>query len=112
MARVHEAVATAKTLRGDLATATPFWPIGMPGWGDDILCLGLRQKDGSAVFCVWSRGTEGAHLALPHVGALTQIFPSGAAWHTTAAEDHAVVTVPAGPAAAVFRTERAGYSTP
>ncbi|GLY16314.1 alpha-galactosidase [Kineosporia rhizophila] len=112
LARVHEAVATAKTLRGDLATATPFWPIGMPGWGDDILCLGLRQKDGSAVFCVWSRGTEGAHLALPHVGALTQIFPSGAAWHTTAAEDHAVVTVPAGPAAAVFRTERAGYSTP
>lgn len=105
-ARVQEAVATAKTLRGGLATATPFWPIGMPGWDDDILCLGLRQEDGSAVFCVWSRGAEGADLALPDVGALTQIFPSGAAWRTSAADDHAMVTVPAGPAAAVFRSER------
>ncbi|GAB6903355.1 glycoside hydrolase family 36 protein [Kineosporia succinea] len=107
LARVHEAVALAKTLRGDLASATPFWPIGMPGWDDDILCLGLRQEDGSAVFCVWSRGAGGADLALPDVGALTQIFPSGAAWPTGAADDQAVVTVPAGPAAAVFRGERA-----
>ncbi|GAB3250278.1 glycoside hydrolase family 36 protein [Kineosporia babensis] len=106
-ARVQEAVATAKTLRGNLVTATPFWPIGMPGWDDDILCLGLRQEDGSAVFCVWSRGTEGVDLVLPDVGAITQIFPSGAAWRTSAADDHAVVTVPAGPAAAVFRSEGA-----
>lgn len=106
-ARVQEAVATAKSLRGDLATATPFWPAGMPGWDDDVLCLGLRRDDGSAVVCVWSRGAEGSDLALPGVGSLTQLFPSGPAWRTSSDGGSAVVSVPAGPAAAVFRGEGA-----
>ncbi|MFF7392722.1 glycoside hydrolase family 36 protein [Streptomyces scabiei] len=55
---VREAVGTYKSIRGDLARAVPFWPLGLPGWTDEWLGLGLRAEDGRgpAYVSVWRRG--------------------------------------------------------
>ncbi|MER5227399.1 hypothetical protein [Streptomyces flaveus] len=43
LALVHEAVAVHKAIRGDLATAVPAWPLGLPGWDDPWLALALHN---------------------------------------------------------------------
>lgn len=94
-ALVREAVALARISRARLADAVPFWPLGLPGWHDDVLVLGLRDPDGDTLH-VWSRGSA-AELALP--AAAVQVFPRGRTWERAGA----VLAVPAGPDAAVFR---------
>ncbi|MEV0634944.1 alpha-galactosidase [Streptomyces sp. NPDC050619] len=61
---VRDAVATYKTIRGDLARAVPFWPLGLPGWTDEWLALGMRVPEGPSYLSVWRRGGE-AELRLP-----------------------------------------------
>jgi alpha-galactosidase len=39
---VAEAVRVYKDLRADLASAVPFWPLGLPRWNDSWLALGMR----------------------------------------------------------------------
>ncbi|WP_443729043.1 glycoside hydrolase family 36 protein [Streptomyces adelaidensis] len=56
LALVREAVDTYKTIRGDLAHALPFWPLGLPGWTDEWLALGLRVPGGASYVSVWRRG--------------------------------------------------------
>ncbi|WP_438939750.1 alpha-galactosidase [Catenulispora rubra] len=52
---VAEGLRVHKELRHDIAAGTPFWPLGLPGWDDDWLCLGLRARDTTYVL-VWRRG--------------------------------------------------------
>ncbi|MFI5554422.1 glycoside hydrolase family 36 protein [Streptomyces sp. NPDC051738] len=61
---VRDAVSTYKSIRGDLAAAVPFWPLGLPGWTDEWLALGMRVPGGSSYVSVWRRGGE-AELRLP-----------------------------------------------
>ncbi|MEU6228282.1 glycoside hydrolase family 36 protein [Streptomyces sp. NPDC047042] len=62
---VRNAVAVYKTLRGDLAEAVPFWPLGLPGWTDEWLALGMRALDGrTSYLSVWRRDGE-SELRLP-----------------------------------------------
>lgn len=62
---VRNAVAVYKTLRADLARAVPFWPLGLPGWTDDWLALGMRVTgEGASYVSVWQRGGDG-ELRLP-----------------------------------------------
>jgi alpha-galactosidase len=61
---VRDAVDTYKSIRGDLARAVPFWPLGLPGWTDAWLALGLRVPDGASYVSVWRRGGE-ADMSLP-----------------------------------------------
>ncbi|MGJ5833933.1 alpha-galactosidase [Streptomyces ossamyceticus] len=61
---VRDAVDTYKSIRGDLARAVPFWPLGLPGWTDAWLALGLRVPDGPSYVSVWRRGGE-AEVSLP-----------------------------------------------
>ncbi|MFF7731877.1 alpha-galactosidase [Streptomyces sp. NPDC007984] len=64
-ALVRDAVDVYKSIRGDLARALPFWPLGLPGWTDDWLALGLRTPgDDTAYLCVWRRGGP-EHLRIP-----------------------------------------------
>ncbi|UUU36953.1 alpha-galactosidase [Streptomyces sp. CA-210063] len=66
---VRDAVDTYKSIRGDLACAVPFWPLGMPGWTDEWPALGLRVPGGPSYLSVWRRGGDSevrlpvAHLA-------------------------------------------------
>jgi alpha-galactosidase len=62
-ARVAEAVAVAKVLRAEVRVDDPFWPLGLPGWVDDWVALGLRGAAGDLV-TVWRRG-EGRETVLP-----------------------------------------------
>jgi alpha-galactosidase len=52
---VAEAVRVHKHLRGSLASALPFWPLGLPRWTDPWIALGLRTPQASYL-TVWRRG--------------------------------------------------------
>jgi alpha-galactosidase len=54
---VADAVGVYKAIRADLAEATPFWPLGLPGWDDSWVALGLRTAERSYVL-VWRRGPQ------------------------------------------------------
>ena len=51
---VADAVAAYKSIRPDLREAVPFWPLGLPGWTDTWLALGMRTPRTSRIL-VWRR---------------------------------------------------------
>jgi alpha-galactosidase len=72
---VRDAVAVYRGLRADLVSATPLWPLGLPGWSDPWLSLALRSGD-TTYLTVWHRGgtTGDAVLSLPHLaGAVVEV---------------------------------------
>lgn len=74
-ALVRDGAEIHKTIRAELARAVPFWPLGLPGWTDGWIALGLRTGDAS-VLAVWRRpGADAvAHFPLPHLrGAIPEI---------------------------------------
>ncbi|GAB7364938.1 hypothetical protein MBLNU230_g5725t2 [Neophaeotheca triangularis] len=52
---VQEGVRVFKSIRADIRTGVPFWPLGLPGWHDDWVALGLMSED-HAYLSVWRRG--------------------------------------------------------
>ncbi|MGO8723981.1 MAG: alpha-galactosidase [Acidimicrobiales bacterium] len=52
---VAEAVSVYKRIRSQLPTAVPFWPLGLPGWTDSWLALGMRAS-GATYVLAWHRG--------------------------------------------------------
>lgn len=71
-ALVKDALTAYKALRAEIPRSLPFWPLGLPGWRDPWLALGLHAAgphDGGTVhLTVWRRGgpTE-QRLALPRL---------------------------------------------
>jgi alpha-galactosidase len=55
---VADAISTYKQIRPDLATALPFWPLGLPAWEDRWVALGMRARSGTYLV-VWHRGHMG-----------------------------------------------------
>ncbi len=43
LALVHEGVAAHRLLRGEIPRTVPFWPLGLPGWFDPTVALGLQS---------------------------------------------------------------------
>ncbi|WP_149827628.1 alpha-galactosidase [Streptomyces tailanensis] len=68
---VRDALDTYKAIRGDLRTSVPFWPLGLPGWTDEWIALGLRPPvagAGPVYVTVWRRGGPVERtFALPHL---------------------------------------------
>ena len=52
---VRDAVDVYKQIRPALPQALPFWPLGLPGWTDSWLALGMRAADASYILA-WHRG--------------------------------------------------------
>lgn len=104
---VHEAIAVHKQLRTGLATATPFWPLGLPAWDDDVVCLGLHGTHDDLVF-VWDRGAEAAEIVLPGVtGEARQVFPrEGARWAVASLDAELRMRTIPGPTARVLAVTR------
>ncbi|HEY0248034.1 MAG TPA: alpha-galactosidase [Gryllotalpicola sp.] len=79
LALVREAVDINKSYRGLLDTATPFWPVGLPGWTDDTIVLGLDTREGG-LLAVWHRGdAREIELTLPpaYAGASVEtVYPA------------------------------------
>ncbi|MFD5403046.1 alpha-galactosidase [Streptomyces griseorubiginosus] len=113
-ALVHEAVATYKTIRADLARAVPAWPLGLPAWDDEWLALALHTPATTYV-SVWRRpGAEsGITLALPHLRGRTArvdvlypaASPADALWSPDTAD--LTLTLPTAPSAVLLRLAHA-----
>ncbi|RDW68761.1 putative Melibiase subfamily [Aspergillus mulundensis] len=65
---IREGMDVYRAIRADLPSAMPFWPLGLPGWHDDWVALGMKVKRGERVYvAVWRRG--GGHgIGLPVSG--------------------------------------------
>ncbi|MFE7836553.1 glycoside hydrolase family 36 protein [Streptomyces sp. NPDC057474] len=58
---VRDGLTAYKAIRADLCTALPFWPLGLPGWTDDWIALGLRPPVAGTApvyVTVWRRGGD------------------------------------------------------
>jgi alpha-galactosidase len=55
---VADAVGVYQRIRADLPDALPFWPLGLPGWTDSWLALGMRTAT-AAYIVAWRRGADG-----------------------------------------------------
>jgi hypothetical protein len=58
---VAGAINVYKQIRPDLAAAAPFWPLGLPGWTDPWVALGMRARSATYVV-VWHRARAGDTL--------------------------------------------------
>lgn len=99
--QVAAAVELHKGLRDELFSAVPFWPLGLPAWDADQVCLGLAGENRTIVF-VWDRADDASEIRLP--GALTQVFPPDG-WGVRHDAGDTVVTTLAGPTARVLASE-------
>lgn len=108
LALVREAVDVARGLRA--SRRFPRWPLGLPGWADEVIALGLEGGDG-LLLAVWQRG-EGRDVVvpLPHLAgravAVETVFPArlpewAAGWD--AGDGTLRLAPPAGPAARLIR---------
>lgn len=105
LAWVQEGVnAYKKHVQPVIGKSTPFWPMGLPGWTDKMLALGLDAGD-RALVTVWSRDSEGGDVRLRldrwngRDGEVSTVYPVDgyAQWPARwdAASGELVVTVPA-----------------
>ncbi|WP_309484587.1 glycoside hydrolase family 36 protein [Streptomyces himalayensis] len=112
LALTHEAVAVHKAIRGDLATAVPAWPLGLPAWDDPWIALALHTPD-TAYVTAWRRPGDGSEdstvLPLPSLqGAPVRVdvlYPSTtkarASWDPKSAALR--VFLPSAPSAVLLR---------
>ncbi|TWD79919.1 alpha-galactosidase [Kribbella amoyensis] len=94
---VAEAVTAHKKLLTELPHLTPFWPLGLPGWTDEWIALGLAGPNRSYL-ALWHRGSEAAEVVLPVAATtVTDYFPAAAdGWAYRAGADGLTVSAPAG----------------
>lgn len=101
-----------KDIRSDLRHGVPFWPLGIPGWHDEWICLGIRYGT-KRYISVWRRGGEASSITLPIREAAgvelqaeclypTQL-PSRATWDIVVGG--LSVMLPAVPSARLFRLQ-------
>jgi alpha-galactosidase len=67
---VADGVRVHREIRSVLARSVPFWPLGLPGWTDPWVALGLHAGDpGVAYLVVWRRpgADPQVSLSLPHL---------------------------------------------
>jgi alpha-galactosidase len=69
-ALVREAVAAHREVLAVLDRTVPVWPLGLPGWEDGWVALGLRAPDGAdgagaTYLSVWRRPGAGDRVVLP-----------------------------------------------
>jgi alpha-galactosidase len=58
---VADAIRVYKEIRPDLAAAFPLWPLGLPGWTDSWIALGMAARSVTHL-SVWHRGRVGDAL--------------------------------------------------
>jgi alpha-galactosidase len=88
---VADGIAAHKSIRAEISRAAPVWPLGLPGWADPWVALGLHPQhdaDGATYLAVWQRAgaTQDVSCELPHLTGRTVrpevIYPRGLApWH-------------------------------
>lgn len=101
---VVEAVDLHKKLRARLAESAPFWPLGLPAWGDEIVCLGLRGPEQTLLF-VWDRSDAPSAFTIPGVRGAESLYPISAVeeWTIETLEDGIRIDTAEGLGARVLR---------
>lgn len=61
---VNEGVDTYKRIRKDISSSLPFYPLGLPKYGSDLLCLGMKSKNG-AKLAVWRMESDKNFVDIP-----------------------------------------------
>ncbi len=80
LALVANAITVYKQIRADIAGALPFWPLGLPGWSDEWLAVGMRG-DRATFVVVWRRDHAGraagavSEITLPIAAPETEAQP-------------------------------------
>ncbi|MEO3867309.1 alpha-galactosidase [Nonomuraea sp. B12E4] len=120
LALVRDGVRLHQSLRPDLPRAVPCWPLGLPGWDDPWLALGLRTEEGVHLG-IWRRpgaaddpshrATARTVLSFPHLAGrdlrVEIAYPAAAggwtyAWDPRTAELAVTTALPA-PTARILR---------
>ncbi len=108
---VAQALRVYKRIRGNLAEAIPFWPLGLPEWTAPWLALGMRSAQATYIV-VWRRDAGTAKwVVLPLAAPGTQaeprvIYPESGAecrWDADSGELH--VSLPHSPSACLIAFE-------
>ena len=63
-ALVKQALSVYKTIRPDIRVSRPFWSLGLAGYSDEIVSLGLFVE-GKAYLAVWKRSGAAESVTLP-----------------------------------------------
>lgn len=106
--QVQDAIRYYKTLRQQLKTALPFWPLGLSSFTDEWVALGMQAEDGKVWLAVWRREGTQESCALPLTGLqgkVVQGYPSTVQHTTTWDNDVLTVTMPPR-SAAIFEIMR------
>ena len=74
-----EGIGVYKEIRADLAQSVPFWPLGLPGWADPWVSLGMRSRAATYVI-VWRRHLGGNGTA-GQSGPAENLFTTYPKWH-------------------------------
>lgn len=102
LALVAEAVAAHKQVLTDIAVAHAVWPLGLPGWEDPWVVLGLGAPSGPLRVTLWRRPGAPERIVLPlpsfagHRLEIAAFFPAeqpGWSWDWDAAAAELAVTV-------------------
>jgi len=95
-ALVADAVRLSKKWRHWMAASTPSWPLGLPGWHDDVLAIRLTVG-GESLFAVWNRGADAATVRLPEGETTAELLFPG-----FAEAPQGDLELPPGPAARLY----------
>jgi alpha-galactosidase len=53
---VKQSMDVYKSIRSEIKTALPLWPLGLPKWHDEWVALGMAAESGNFYLSVWRRG--------------------------------------------------------
>lgn len=78
---IKQGIQVYKSIRNDIKSALPFWPLGLPKWHDEWLAYGLVCRD-RTLLAVWRRGGDTtyslpvSHLARTPRVKITLLYPN------------------------------------
>jgi alpha-galactosidase len=102
-ARVRAAMDVYRGNRALLATGSPQWPLGLPGWYDEWLALAIHGGEES-LLAVWYRGAEPGTTTLPISGRRAEVlFPADLPSDLALSGGTLRLALPGGPAARLIR---------
>lgn len=95
-ALIREGIEVYKRIRGDIASATPHYPLGLPVYRDSFLCVALTAPQ-STRLAVWRMDTDADSVHIPMAGDTNHahiLYPAGTAAKISPDGDGITVTLP------------------
>ena len=84
-ALIKEGIECYKAIRDNIPNSIPFYPLGLPKYGDDVVCLAFRHED-CVRMCVWCY-KDNLHVDIPACGDASVMYPSSSDVDITKSND-------------------------